>query len=102
MRVDEIADADDGQAANDEEDPDPLEPLEPPTQNQPGEQPREDDHGTWKSEKKKHVHRTRQHKKRSFITKLTLPLSIWNEDAYVRVSPMYWMEVAVMSQSAGG
>jgi hypothetical protein len=30
------------------------------------------------------------------------PLSIWNDDAKVRVSPIYWMDVAVMSRSAGG
>ena len=29
-------------------------------------------------------------------------LCTWNEDAYVRVRPMYWTEVAVISQRAGG
>ena len=33
---------------------------------------------------------------------MTAPRSIWKELAYVSVNPMYWMEVAVMSQRAGG
>ena len=33
---------------------------------------------------------------------INLPLNIWNEDAYVSVKPIYWMDVAVISQRAGG
>ena len=33
---------------------------------------------------------------------ITAPLSIWKEEAYVRVRPIYWMLVAVMSHRAGG
>lgn len=31
-----------------------------------------------------------------------LPLSIWNEEAYVRFSPTYIVDVANMSSIAGG
>jgi hypothetical protein len=30
------------------------------------------------------------------------PLSIWNDDAYVRVSPIYIIDVATISHIAGG
>ena len=38
----------------------------------------------------------------NLCSKKNIPLSIWKDDAYVRVKPMYCMDVAVISQSAGG
>ena len=33
---------------------------------------------------------------------MRIPHCTWNDEAYVRVRPIYWTEVAVMSQRAGG